>query len=140
MTTPLDIPTVRTAISRFAGAVKSVDQYGIKDATAPGVVWTVPGNSAISGEWREQDGVAALARILQDFGYEINLVELTFGVETAAVEIRGTGTHNGKSIDVAVVNLLTFSDDKVISVLTHFSDIAAVTPTFPDHSTGRGDV
>lgn len=127
---PLHIDAARAAVARFAGAVKVVDLAGIAEACTSDVVWSVPGGSAISGESRGHVGVAALATTLRDFEYQIDLVALTFGPETAAVEIRGTGTHNGRSIDVAVVNVLGFHDGKVASVVTHFSDIDAVDAYF----------
>lgn len=127
---PLHVDVARATVARFAGAVKAVDLAGIAEACTSDVVWSVPGGNAISGESRGHDGVGALAKMLRDFEYQINLVALTFGSETVAVEIRGTGTHDGRSIDVAVVNVLWFRDGKVASVVTHFSDLDAVDAYF----------
>jgi hypothetical protein len=45
---------------------------------------------------------------------------------TVAVEVRGTGTHDGREIDVAVVNVLRFEAELVSGVDTHFSDFGVV--------------
>ena len=67
--------------------------------------------------------------------YDISLQALTFGPVTVAVEIRGTGTHDGREIDVAVVNVFRFEGELVSGVDTHFSDIGMAGAYFgPAHA------
>jgi ketosteroid isomerase-like protein len=126
----LDIDKTRASVIKFATAVKSADPAAIAAATTEDILWTIPGSSAISGLTQGHDGASAVAKTLADFGYIITLQDLTFGVDTVAVEIRGTGTHGDKSIDVAVVNVLHFRDGKVSTIDTHFSDIDAADSYF----------
>jgi ketosteroid isomerase-like protein len=126
----LTVEERRSLVARFAGAVKAVDRAGIEAAASPDITWELPGSSRISGLFSGFDGVLELAETLAAHGYRIAVRELTFGVDDVAVEIRGTGSHQGRSIDVAVVNVLGFHDGKVSSVHTHFSDIDSIDAYF----------
>ena len=126
----LTIDQRRALVNQFATAVQTVDLAGLEAAANPDITWTVPGASHISGQQHGVDGVLWLAKMFSDFGYQIALQGLTFGVNDVAVEIRGTGNHAGKTIDVAAVNVLNFRDGKVVAVGTHFSDIDSVDAYF----------
>jgi ketosteroid isomerase-like protein len=126
----LTIDQRRALVNQFATAVQTVDLAGLEAAANPDITWTVPGASHISGQQHGVDGVLWLAKMFSDFGYQIALQGLTFGVNDVAVEIRGTGNHDGKTIDVAAVNVLNFRDGNVVDVGTHFSDIDSVDAYF----------
>jgi ketosteroid isomerase-like protein len=124
------IEEMRTTAGRFAMAVIDVDSASIAATAAPDITWDVPGHSHISGTAQGIKGVTALARTLKDYAYNITVEQLTFGSETVAVVIRGTGERNGVIIDVGVVNVLEIRQRKVASVRTHFSDIASANAYF----------
>jgi ketosteroid isomerase-like protein len=120
----------RDSVVRFATAVRNADRQALATAVATDVVWTIPGDSLISGKHVGPTAVHALATTLADHHYEISLQALTFGTVTVAVEIRGTGTHNGREIDVAVVNVLRLKGDLISNIDTHFSNLEAVSTYF----------
>jgi uncharacterized protein len=126
----MDTRDKRDSVVRFATAVRNADRQALPTAVAPDVVWAIPGDSLISGRHVGPTAVHALATTLADHHYEISLEALTFGTVTVAVEIRGTGTHNGQEIDVAVVNVLRFEGDLISNIDTHFSDLDAVSTYF----------
>ena len=104
----MDTSDKRDSVVRFATAVRNADRQALPTTVATDVVWAIPGDSLISGRHVGPTAAHALATTLADHHYEISLQALTFGTVTVAVEIRGTGTHNGREIDVAVVNVLRF--------------------------------
>jgi uncharacterized protein len=126
----LTIDQKRALVIQFATAVQAADRAGLEAAANPDITWTVPGASRISGQQHGVDGVLWLAKMFSGFGYQIAVQELTFGVNDIAVEIRGTGNHNGRIIDVAAVNVLKFRDRGVVAVGTHFSDLDSVDAYF----------
>jgi ketosteroid isomerase-like protein len=126
----MDTRDKRDSVVRFATAVRNADRHALATAVATDVVWTIPGDSLISGKHVGPTAVHALATTLADHHYEISLQALTFGTVTVAVEIRGTGTHNGREIDVAVVNVLRLKGDLISNIDTHFSNLEAVSTYF----------
>lgn len=120
------IEQTRAAVLRFAASVIAADRAQIAAAAAPDITWTVPGHGKISGTYRGPEEVYRYARTLADFGYQIGVQQVTFGLGEVAVVIRGTGTHDGRAIDVGQVNVLQLADDRVAAVRTFFSDIDSV--------------
>ena len=120
------IEQTRAAVLRFAAGIMAADQGQIAAAAAPDITWTVPGHGKISGTHRGPEEVYRFARTLADFGYQVDLQQLTFGTGEVAAVIRGTGTHDGHGIDVGQVNILQLDGDRISPVRTCFSDIDSV--------------
>jgi uncharacterized protein len=126
----MDTKNKRDSVVRFATAVRNADLHALQTAVTPGIVWEIPGDSLISGQHVGAIAVHTLATALADHHYAISLQALTFGTVTVAVVIRGTGAHQGREIDVAVVNVLRFEVELVSNVDTHFADLKAVATYF----------
>lgn len=116
----------RAAVIRFVTALKAADRTGIAAAVSPDVVWTIAGSSLVSGRFEGPGAVHALVRTLVDYGCRIAVQDVTYGGDGVTIVIRGTGSHDGRSIDVSAVNVLRFRDGVVCGVGTDFSDIRSV--------------
>lgn len=112
-------------VTRFASAIVHDDHAGILASTTPGIVWTIPGHSKVSGVWTGQAAVIRLADTFARFDLHISPQALTFGVDTVAVEVHDTGEHNGKSLNIQVVNVLSIRDGRISAVDGNVSDVAA---------------
>jgi len=112
-------------VSRFATAIVHDDHRGIIANTTAGVTWTIPGTSAVSGRSVGQNAVLKLADTFAKFDLTISPRAFAFGVDTVAVELHDTGSHNGKALDQDVVNVLTIRDGKVSSLSGNLADVQA---------------
>ena len=112
-------------VARFASAIVHDDHAGILASTTPGIVWTIPGHSKVSGVSIGQAAVIRLADTFARFDLHISPQALTFGVDTVAVEVHDTGEHNGRSLDIQVVNVLSIRDGRISAVEGNVSDVAA---------------
>lgn len=112
-------------VSRFASAIVHDDHAGILASTTPGIVWTIPGRSKVSGVSIGQAAVIRLADTFARFDLHISPQALTFGLDTVAVEVHDTGVHDGKTLDIQVVNVLSIRDGRISAVEGNVSDVAA---------------
>jgi ketosteroid isomerase-like protein len=115
----------KEVVHRFATAIVDDDHRAIIASTTPGITWSIPGSSVVSGHFVGRRAVLYLADTFAAHELRISVSALTFGVDTVAVELHDTGDHNGKTLDVAVVNVLTISDGKVSGVSGNLSDVAS---------------
>ncbi|MCU1680659.1 MAG: hypothetical protein JWQ81_1398 [Amycolatopsis sp.] len=114
-TPTLTDPERQAIVSRFATAFTHDDHAGIAANSAANITWTIPGTSAVSGERRGVNAVIHLADVLAQYELHISVQAFTFGTDTVAVELRDSGSHNGKTLDQDVVNVLTIRDGKIAS-------------------------
>jgi ketosteroid isomerase-like protein len=112
-------------VAKFASAIVHDDHAGILASTTPGIVWTIPGHSKVSGVSIGQAAVIRLADTFARFDLHISPQATTFGLNTVAVEVHDTGEHNGKTLDIQVVNVLSIRDGRISAVDGNISDVAA---------------
>lgn len=112
-------------VSRFATAVIHDDHQGIIANTTPGITWTVPGHSAVSGTAVGQRAVVKLVDTFARYNLNISLRAYTYGADTVAVELHDTGNHNGRTLDQDIVNVLTIRDGRISALSGNFADTAS---------------
>ena len=112
-------------VKDFATAVVCDDPIGIAQNAAPGIVWTIPGASAIAGQVTGIDDVIRLADTFSQYDLHISPQGFLFGINTIAVKLHDTGERNGKRLDQDVVNILTVRDGKVATVTATLTDVSA---------------
>lgn len=112
-------------VKDFATAVVCDDPIGIAQKAAPGIVWTIPGASAIAGQVTGIDDVIRLADTFSQYDLHISPQGFLFGINTIAVKLHDTGERNGKRLDQDVVNILTVRDGKVATVTATLTDVSA---------------
>lgn len=112
-------------VRAFATAVVHDDHAGIAENAAPDIVWTIPGDSEISGRATGIDDVIRLADTFAQYELHITPQGYTYGLDTVAVKLHDTGDHNGKRLDQDVVNVLSIRDGKVASVTATLTDISS---------------
>ncbi|MCV7423493.1 nuclear transport factor 2 family protein [Mycobacterium yunnanensis] len=110
-------------VSAFATAVVHDDHAGIAATAAPDIVWTIPGESVVSGQVSGVDAVAKLADVLAQYGLRIEVQGFAYGVDTVAVRLHDSGERNGKTLDQDVVNVLTIRNGKVANVAANLADV-----------------
>ncbi|BBZ46682.1 hypothetical protein MPRM_39630 [Mycobacterium parmense] len=113
----------RAIVGAFATAIVHDDHAEIAGHATPDIVWTIPGNSVVSGRATGIDDVTRLADTFAQYGLHIAPQGFAFGRDTVAVTLHDTGEHNGKRLQQDVVNVLTISGDKISEVTAHLTDI-----------------
>jgi ketosteroid isomerase-like protein len=86
------------------------------------VVWYASG---LEGDAAEHRGVAAVVALLNSLvvmGLKVEILDVLTGGEMTASVQRNTAVHNGRTLDLTVVNLFRFRGDKIAEIRGFFSE------------------
>ena len=106
----------RAGFAAFAAG----DLSSLGELFTPGVVWTIPGDSQVSGTYRGLDEVVAMLRRLPeltDGTYRAEPLWTVADDEHASVAYRATGRRGDRSIDVVQVLVCTVEEGRIAEVL-----------------------
>jgi len=94
---------------------------------ADDVVWRVPGDTVMSGEYRGRDGVLRFlrqTRALTDDTYRSELRYAVGGDDRGVAVYRATGTRNGRTLDIDQALFCVVRDEQL-------ADVTAIPFDFP---------
>ena len=104
------------------------DALAVARVIGDGVVWRVPGGSAMAGVYRGPEAIFRfLGRLPKETGgtYRSQLVDVLASDERAAALYRASGARRGRTLDLDQVLLFRLEDGAVRDVLALPSDPAA---------------
>jgi hypothetical protein len=106
-------------------AFSNGDLETLGQVTAADYVHVMPGNSQVSGEFKGQDDVFAMygkLAGLSDGSYAVAPASVTAqGDDTVVAVHRGTGTRDGKTLDLDETLTFTIEDGKIAKIVSSFS-------------------
>lgn len=106
-------------VRRIFDAFARKDGFALRGAFADDAVWTVPGDSVMSGVYEGRDQIFRfLGRLPKETGgtYTSRLIDALASDERAAVLYRASGERNGRRLDIDQVLLFTIDAGVVRSV------------------------
>lgn len=112
----------RLLFQKFAGALATYDEPTLREVCTDDVVWTIAGNSEISGNHLGVTDLVATQRRLQSYQIDVQLKEILFGRESFVVILHDTGDRDGKQLDVRVALLVSLRDGKISALTGHVID------------------
>ena len=116
--------------SRFLSSWKNRDWDTMKSLLTEDVVWSLPGESILSGNVSGPDAIAKRAGQLKDFGVMVAVQHILFSEAGLALSLHNTAKRGDLILDENVVIVCELNDDKICRLTTHLNDIAGINAFF----------
>jgi uncharacterized protein len=89
----------RKIAQEFLRGLRDRDANLLRSIMTNDVVWSVPGESLMSGEARGVDAILKRAATLANFNVKIELKHVVLGLHDVAVQLHNTGKFGDKVLD-----------------------------------------
>ena len=118
----------------FLRGLRDRDASLLRSIMAGDIVWSLPGESLMSGEAHGVDAILKRAATLGGFNVKIDLEHLIFGLHDVAVQLHNTGGFDGKVLDEHLTTVIHLDGDKIHRLDTFISDVAMLNAYFVENS------
>lgn len=108
---------------QFLTALRLHDWSLMQSVLRPEIVWSLPGNSRISGEAVGSDAVIERSKIITSYGLDFRLKHVLYGNHGFALSLNNTANLNGKVLDEHLATVCNVVDGKIARIDTYLSDI-----------------
>ncbi len=116
----------REIAKQFLTGLRTRDADLLRSILHENAVWSLPGNSLISGEARGAEAVIARAQTIRDHGMTFTLKHLLVGHHGAALSLHNTARRADLTFDQDLATVLHIRDGKVTEIDTYMSDVEMV--------------
>ena len=113
----------RDIAKSFIAGLSKRDADLLESIMEPDVVWSLPGESLMSGE---AHGVAAIlkrAETFREYNVSIAILYVLYGYRDVALSLHNIGEANGKTLDEHLTTVLHLQGDKIHRINTYISDV-----------------
>jgi len=114
----------------FLTSWKSRDWTNMKTLLSENVVWSLPGESILSGEVKGPDAITKRAGQLKDFGVMVEIKQILFNEKGLALSLHNTAKRGELILDEWVVIVCELEGSKISRLTTHLNDIAGINAFF----------
>lgn len=114
----------------FLSAMKANDWDLMRSVMMPGVKWTLPGTSLLSGPAEGVDAVIKRAQSLKKFGVMFRLIDVLYGWDGVALALNNTGKRGELILDEYVTIVFQLNGGKVSCIITQLSDVPGINNFF----------
>lgn len=114
----------REIAENFLRGLRNQDGSLLRSIMADDVVWSLPGESLMSGEARGVDAILKRAATLVGLSVKIELEYVIFGLHDVAVQLHNTGRSDGRCS-------MNTSPPSFISMIAESDDSTPSFPTLP---------
>jgi hypothetical protein len=87
------------------------------------VVWSLPGNSLMSGEAHGVEAILKRSEILGRYGVTITVKHVLYGFRDVALSLHNTGKLAGKVLDEHLTSVLLLDGEQIARINTYISDV-----------------
>lgn len=94
------------------------------------IVWTLPGESPMSGEARGVAAILKRAETLRGHGVTIEIEHVVYGFQDVALHLHNTGKQAGRVLDEHLTTVCRLRDDKIYRLDTFISDVPMLNAFF----------
>jgi ketosteroid isomerase-like protein len=108
---------------KFLTGLRTADRNLLQSFMAEEVVWSLPGNSSISGDAKGIEAIHRRAKIIVDHGMKFELKHILIGRHGVAASLHNTAEHGGMTFDIHLATVMTIRDGKVVALDTYMSDL-----------------
>ena len=115
---------------QFLTGLRTRDADLLKTILHENAVWSLPGNSLVSGEARGVEAVIRRAQTIRDHGMSFALKRLLIGHHGAALSLHNTAQRGESSFDQDLATVLNIRDGKIMEIDTYMSDVEMVNTYF----------
>jgi uncharacterized protein len=117
-------------VRQFLHATALKDWVAMRNIVADDAVWTLPGTSAISGESKGGDAIVARARQLSEYGVNVSIEYMLYGVAGVALSLHNTAQRSDVVLDEHLCNVCQVRNGKIASIDTYVSDVGMLNAFF----------
>jgi uncharacterized protein len=94
------------------------------------VVWSLPGESPMSGEAHGVEAIFKRAKTLHGFNVSIEIEHVVYGLQDVALHLHNTGRYGGKVLDEHLTTVIHLDGGKIRRLDTFISDIPMLNAYF----------
>jgi uncharacterized protein len=114
----------------FLRGLRERDANLLRSIMADDIVWSLPGESLMSGEAHGVDGILKRAVTLASCNVTIELEYVVFGLHDVAVQLHNTGHFDGKVLDEHLTTVIRLDAGKIRRLDTFISDVGMLNAYF----------
>ena len=108
---------------KFLTGLRTADREVLQAIMAEDAVWSLPGNSSISGDAQGIDAIHRRAQTIINHGMKFELKHILVGLHGVAASLHNTAEHGGMIFDLHLATVLTISEGKIVALDTYMSDL-----------------
>jgi ketosteroid isomerase-like protein len=108
---------------KFLTGLRTADRSLLQSFMADNAVWSLPGNSSISGDAKGIDAIHRRAATIVNHGMKFELKHVLLGRHGVAASLHNTAEHGGMIFDLHLATVLTIREGKVVALDTYMSDL-----------------
>jgi uncharacterized protein len=121
----------------FLRGLRDRDANLLRSIMTNDVVWSVPGESLMSGEARGVDAILKRAATLANFNVKIELKHVVLGLHDVAVQLHNTGKFGDKVLDEHQTTVIHLDVGQIRRLDTFISDVEMLNAYFVEEAAGR---
>jgi ketosteroid isomerase-like protein len=114
----------------FYQALTSRDWALLREIMVPDVVWTLPGDNAISGTATGIDEVIARAELIASYGLNFALEHVLVSRDNMALGLHNTARRAELMLDEHLATVCTLGDGRIVAIETYLSDLDGMNAFF----------
>ncbi len=114
----------------FLAGLKARDWDRLRAIMTDDIVWTMPGNSLISGEASGVESVLARAQQIVGYGLDFALNHILIGQHHVALSLHNTAKRGELTLDEYLATVCFLRDGKIAAIHTFLSDIDSMNAFF----------
>lgn len=99
------------------------DEMLLSSILTDDIVWSLPGESPMSGEARGVPAILNRADTLRGYGVKIEIEHVVYGLEDVALHLHNTGKRAGRVLDEHLTTVCRLRGDKIYRLDTFISDV-----------------
>jgi ketosteroid isomerase-like protein len=127
----------KTIAEEFIRGLGACDTDLLRSIMTEDVVWSLPGQSPMSGEAHGVEAILKRANTLHGFNVKIEVEHVVFGLRDVALHLHNTGRYCGKVLDEHLTTVIHLDDGKIRRLDTFISDVAMLNSYFVEERTGQ---
>lgn len=114
----------------FIRGLGNRDENLLRSIMTEDVVWSLPGESPMSGEAHGVEAILKRANTLQGFNVKIEIEHVVYGLQDVALHLHNTGRYGGKVLDEHLTTVIHLNGGKIRRLDTFISDIPMLNAYF----------
>jgi ketosteroid isomerase-like protein len=120
----------KTIAVEFIRGLGSRDANLLRSIMTEDVVWSLPGDTPMSGEAHGVEAILKRANTLHAFNVKIEIEHVVYGLRDVALHLHNTGRYKGKILDEHLTTVIHLDGGKIRRLDTFISDVAMLNSYF----------
>ena len=114
----------------FINGLMTGDEALLRSILTDDVVWTLPGESLVSGEFKGVEGILKRGQIIADHETNLKVLHFLTGWDDVAFILNNTGSYKGVVLNEFLTTVCRVRDGKIYRLETLIDDVDMVNAYF----------